>query len=175
MTEEIHKINFNFPSATKIETANNLPKIDKSPFLSKFIFIVLVIALGAGTGYLINNFTIQNSTTLSKANSNIKTTVPASGVKVGDIIGNPDETIFKDQSTGVLEQGGVDGEGSHKLLREGGASQTVYLTSSVVDLDEFIGHKITVWGETFTAQKAGWLMDVGRVKVEELNVTPPAQ
>jgi hypothetical protein len=37
----------------------------------------------------------------------------------------------------------------------------------------FVGHKITVWGETFSAQKAGWLMDVGRVQIIELNAKPP--
>jgi hypothetical protein len=175
MTEEIHKIDFNSTSATKTTIPSHSPETTSNSFLPKIIFIVLVIILGTGTGYLINHFVTPNSTSLLKANSDIKTTIPASGIKVGDVIGNPDEKIFKDHSTGVLEQGGIDGEGSHKLLREGGASQTVYLISSVVDLDEFVGAKITVWGETFAAQKAGWLMDVGRIKVEELNVTPPAQ
>jgi len=67
----------------------------------------------------------------------------------------------------MLEQGGIEGEGSHKLTREGGESQTLYLTSTVVDLEQFVGRKVQVWGETFAAQKAGWLMDVGRVKVLE--------
>jgi hypothetical protein len=33
---------------------------------------------------------------------------------------------------------------------------------------------VKVWGETFKGQKAGWLMDVGRVKVMEVNAQPPA-
>jgi hypothetical protein len=37
----------------------------------------------------------------------------------------------------------------------------------LVDLDRFVNHKVTVWGETFAAQKVGWLMDVGAVKVLE--------
>jgi len=65
----------------------------------------------------------------------------------------------------VIEKNGFDGEGTHKLLREGGESQTAYLTSSVLDLDLFVGHKVEIWGETFAAQKAGWLLDVGAVKV----------
>jgi hypothetical protein len=41
----------------------------------------------------------------------------------------------------------------------------VYLTSSTVDLSPFVGKKVRVWGQTFTGQKAGWLMDVGLVEV----------
>ena len=83
------------------------------------------------------------------------------------VVGSKDLSTFKDKAEGVLEKGGINGEGTHKLIREGGPSQTVYLTSSVVDLDQFIGKKVRVWGETFAAQKAGWLMDVGRVEVLE--------
>ena len=61
----------------------------------------------------------------------------------------------------------VNGEGTHKLIRDGGPSQTVYLISSVIDMSEFVGKKVQVWGETIDAQKAGWLMDVGRVKILE--------
>jgi hypothetical protein len=84
---------------------------------------------------------------------------------VGDVFGVQDEKTFKDSAEGYLEIGGLDGEGSHKLLRPGGDSQTVYLTSSVTDLDKFDGMSVKVWGETFKGQKAGWLMDVGRVQI----------
>ncbi len=86
-------------------------------------------------------------------------------VRVGQTYGQQDG-VFKDQAVGVLAKNDEKGsEGTHKLLREGGPSQTVYLTSSVLDLDQFVGHKIQVWGETFSSQKVAWLMDVGRVKV----------
>jgi len=85
-------------------------------------------------------------------------------VKVNEIYGSKND-VFKDSAIGVLEINDEDGEGTHKLLREGGESQTAYLTSSMVDLDMFIGHKIEIWGETFSSGKVGWLMDVGRVKV----------
>ncbi len=75
---------------------------------------------------------------------------------------------FKDQATGILAKNkDKDTEGTHKLLREGGPSQTVYLTSSALDLDNFVGHKIQVWGETFSSRKVAWLMDVSKVKVLE--------
>jgi hypothetical protein len=70
-----------------------------------------------------------------------------------------------DNTIGVIEKGGINGEGTHQLLREGGPSQTVYMTSSVLDLDQFVGEKVQVWGETNKAQKAGWLMDVIKLKV----------
>jgi len=66
-----------------------------------------------------------------------------------------------------LEKNGLDGEGTHRLIREGGPSQTAYVTSSTLDLDQFAGRKVQVWGETFRAQKAGWLMDIGRLKILE--------
>lgn len=86
-------------------------------------------------------------------------------IKTEKMAGSTDIKTFKDQAEGVLEKGGIDGEGTHKLVRPGGVSQTVYLTSSVINLDDYLGKKVRVWGETFAAQKAGWLMDVGRVEV----------
>lgn len=77
------------------------------------------------------------------------------------------EETFKDNAIGVLKEGGIDGEGTHHLEREGGPSQNVYLTSSAVDLSQLIGRKVQVWGETFATQKAGWFMDVVKVKVLE--------
>lgn len=81
------------------------------------------------------------------------------------VVGSADAKTFKDSAQGELESGGIDGEGTHKLIRPGGDSQTVVLTSSVLDLSQFEGKRVKVWGETFAAQKAGWLMDVGKVEV----------
>lgn len=96
-------------------------------------------------------------------------------VKAGEIFGVQDEKTFKDSAQGYLEQGGVGGEGSHKLLRAGGETQTVVLTSSITDLDKLVGMEIKVWGETFKAQKAGWLMDVGRVEVVNTEASAPVE
>ena len=85
------------------------------------------------------------------------------------------DASFKDSAEGYLEEGGLEGEGSHKLLRPGGDSQTVYLTSSVTDLDELVGTEVRIWGETFKGQKAGWLMDVGRVEVLKVDAESPAE
>jgi hypothetical protein len=96
-------------------------------------------------------------------------------VKNGEVFGLPDTETFKDSAEGYLEEGGLEGEGSHHLLRAGGASQTVYLTSSVTDLDKFKGMQVKIWGETFKAQHAGWLMDVGRVQVVATQGNKPAE
>lgn len=79
--------------------------------------------------------------------------------------GVSDTATFSDTAQGVIQAGGLNGEGTHQLVRDGGPSQTVYLVSSIVDLDQFVGKKVEVRGQTVKAQKAAWLMDVGRVKI----------
>lgn len=86
-------------------------------------------------------------------------------IEVKKTAGIVDKKTFKDTAEGVLREGGIDGEGQFHLERPGGPSQNVYLTSTTVDLSQFIGKKIRVWGETFSAQKAGWLMNVGFVEI----------
>jgi hypothetical protein len=78
-----------------------------------------------------------------------------------------DKKTFTDQAEGTLREGGFEGEGSFHLERPGGKSQYVYLTSTAVDLSEFIGKKVSVWGQTYEAEKAGWLMDVGYVELSK--------
>lgn len=136
--------------------------------------LVAAVILGVGTGYLL----FTNSATLSTpkkmvATQQTNTTKEGEKVIVGKVYGSPDASTFKDSAEGVLLAGGINGEGSHRIVRDGGESQTVYLTSSIVDLTMFVNHKVVVKGETFKAQRAGWLMDVGQVKVLELNATLP--
>lgn len=155
------------PAPVKTETA---PTPSTPLPLSKIAFLIVALVLGLGAGYLVKG---RVSGVTRSAGSIVARNVPEAGLKEGDIIGLQDDKTFKDSVTGVLQKGGLDGEGSHKLLRPGGPSQTAYLTSSVIDLDEFVGAEVTVWGETFKGQKAGWLMDVGRVRVEKLNAPTP--
>ncbi len=157
------------PKTSTIPTPAPIPSPTSLPIL-KILGLVAALAVGLGAGYMLKN----KSTVATRSDGAvIARNVPAAGLKEGDIIGLQDEKTFKDTVTGVLQKGGLDGEGSHKLLRPGGVSQTVYLTSSVIDLDQFVGAQVTVWGETFKGQKAGWLMDVGRVRVEKLNAPNP--
>lgn len=92
----------------------------------------------------------------------------APGVKVTSTeAGKLDPSIKYDNAQGVLKEGGINGEGTYHLEREGGASKNVYLTSSMVDLGLFTGKKVDIWGETIASKKAGWLMDVAKIKVTE--------
>ncbi len=152
-------------------TTETQPKMKNKSFLPVIIVFILVAIGGFYSGAWLK---AKNSGTIIPAElSGIQADIPQSGVKVGDIFGSADEKIFKDPATGVIDKGGFNGEGTHKLVRAGGISQTVYLTSSTIDLDALVGHQVTIWGETFKGQKVGWLMDVGRAKVEALNAPLP--
>lgn len=89
----------------------------------------------------------------------------AGNLQKGKVVGTVDKKTFKDKAEGILKEGGIDGEGNFHLERPGGESQNVYLTSGTVDLSQFIGKKVRVWGATFAGQKAGWLMDVGSAEI----------
>lgn len=131
------------------------PKKSLFPLL---LISVLIIILGIGTGYLFSRSKIAKSTPQAKSNQMVKTPNEA---------GTLDTKTFKDFATGTLEEGGFNGEGTHKLIRPGGNSQTVYLVSSLIDLESFVGKKVEVYGQTIRAKSVGWLMDVGRIKVVE--------
>lgn len=128
------------------------------------LVILAVIFAGTGTGWVLARGSASEES-VSGVEEGDKVAPGAKVSEGGKEAGINDEKTFKDKAEGTLEEGGLDGEGTHKLIRPGGASQTVYLTSSVIDLDEFVGKRVEVWGETNKGQKAGWLMDVGRVKV----------
>lgn len=139
----------------------NLQSTNKKSMLVFIAIGIVVVILGLGGGYL-----VTHSSGVSILGTE---TEVAPGAKVEkNEAGLPESKISKaDKATGLLEKGGVEGEGTHHLTRDGGPSQNVYLTSSVINLDDFVGRKVEVWGETNKAQKAGWLMDVVRVKVVE--------
>lgn len=142
------------PPETQTETKEELVRplvTEKKIILPKFmpiLGVVLLVLAGIATGFF-----------LSGGKPKI--------IKTQKMVGSTDVKTFRDVAEGVLEKGGIDGEGTHKLIRPGGESQTAYLTSSIINLDDYVGKKVRVWGETFAAQKAGWLMDVGRVEVLE--------
>jgi hypothetical protein len=123
------------------------------------IIFLLIILAGTASGYGLQRLTGPKLATQGSKQTGELTK--------GTSFGIMDEETFSDTAEGTLEKGGINGEGSHHLVREGGESQNVYLTSSILDLDQFVGKKVKVWGETFEAQKAGWLMDVGRLEIQE--------
>jgi len=118
------------------------------------IVYVVLILLGIGTGYF-----------LSRASTGSGVSAPGT-VNTDKVTGSTDTKTFKDSAVGVVQKDGASGEGTHQLIRDGGPSQTVTLMSSVVDLDQYIGKKVKVSGQTLAAKKAAWLMDVGRVELQ---------
>ena len=127
--------------------------------LPVIILTLAIIVAGGFSGYLLaQGKSLQAQLIKSERGVNLQ---------AKKVVGLKDEKTFKDDATGTLREGGIDGEGSHHLERPGGPSQNVYLVSSVVALDEYIDKQVKVWGETFTAEKAGWFMDVARLELLE--------
>jgi hypothetical protein len=135
----------------------------KSAFTPKVITLLLIVVLvGVISGYFISNKNSASTGGPASAGGISN----SSSVAKGTILGSNDTKTFKDTAEGTLQVGGIDGEGAFHLVRPGGDSQNVYMTSGTVDLSKFVGKKIKVWGQTQAAQHAGWLMDVGRIEVE---------
>ena len=119
------------------------------------VFFILVLA-GGGTGYLLarpgsGSLTIPGQISLPGG---------------GKTFGSSDTKTFTDSAVGTIEKDGIEGEGTHKLVRDGGPSQTACLVSSVLDLDAFVGKKVKVTSKTMAAKKCPWLMDVGRIELQ---------
>ncbi len=126
----------------------------------KIVFIgsiVLIVLLGVGTGVAL----------FQKNKSANGQTVNNQMIKSATEVGSTDTKTFRDTATGVLQKTTVNGAGTHMLVRDGGPSQTIYMVSSVVDLEQFEGKKVEIWGETQKVAKVSWFMDVGRVKIVE--------
>lgn len=133
-----------------------------SRFLTPKVLVIFAafLLLGLVSGY----FASQGTTSTASVTS---ATGDAGKVEKGKAYGSDDTKTFKDEVEGIMKEGGIDGEGQYHLVRPGGDSQNVYLTSSIVDLSLFLDRKVKVWGQTQKAKSAGWLMDVGRVEVLE--------
>jgi hypothetical protein len=137
----------------------------------KTVFSALVVLLIIASG-IVSGFFLSRKEAFSGKTETKKLNGEAEMISGPGEMGIKDERVFRDDAKGKIEVNDFSQvrEGSHKLLRPWGESQTAYLTSSVIDLDQFVGKCVQVWGETFAGQEAGWLMDVGRVKT--LNKCP---
>jgi len=129
----------------------------KPQFLLPLVVVVLVV-LGIAAGWLLSRSAAGSSTGIATGSDMVKSATE---------VGSTNTATYRDTAIGVVEAGGLNGEGTHKLVRDGGPSQTVYLISSVIDLDQYVGKKVELWGLTLDAVKAPWLMDVGRLKLLE--------
>lgn len=151
----------------------NTAPTNHSKSTKSFPAFVIILLLSVGVGFLFSriyplskssdNKLIVGSTEQAISTDSISS---ASQIQVGKLYGDTD-TTFKDSATGTIEKGSINGVGTHILNRDGGVSQRASLTSSVVDLDLFVGKKVEVKGQTNSSSKTAWLMDVGSIKVLE--------
>lgn len=153
-----NQVSSTYSSNTVTSPTSSMPKSSQKAFM---ITSLIAVIAGVITGFGGHKLMAKSQAPLAPA------TQPVAGenIEKGAVFGSQDQNAFKDSAQGYLVKGGLEGEGSHHILRAGGVTQTVYLTSSVTDLDALEGMEVKVWGDTFKAQKAGWLMDVGRVEV----------
>lgn len=145
------------PIVKKVPTPPNLGS--KAKKLLPIIIVVIVVSLGIISGLLLSS------------KSKISQSSGEGALSEENLSGEQKQSFnqtFRDQAEGVIEKNDdLDkyAQGTHKLIRPGGEDQTAYLTSSVLDLDEYNGKKVKVFGETFGSSQVGWLMDVGKVEV----------
>ena len=147
------------PQQTNPQTNQNQSPKNILPHIATFVVAGVIILAGIYTGFYLALPKGEQPQAVTATQEPGKPPPPAQ-----------DTQTFRDKATGVIqknESGDPYAQGTHKLAREGGPSQTAYLVSSVVDLDTYAGKKVEVWGETFQSTKVGWLMDVGKVNVLE--------
>ncbi|MBP7118819.1 hypothetical protein KBA63_01925 [Candidatus Woesebacteria bacterium] len=138
-----------------------MPKEKKSSSLNIIIFVLVVLIAGVGTGFGASKLSAKGGSSTT-ATSQGKTMV----AETQDEAGTSDVSAFPDSAEGELKEAPPEADGSHYLDRGTGKTQYVYLTSTVINLQNFVGKKVQVNGQTLASgKKAGWLMDVGRIKV----------
>lgn len=133
----------------------------QSTSFNKILLAILALALvtGVGTGFV-----------MSKGQTQSTSSSPEADNKIVAKSAQQDRRTFRDFAEGKVAKkpdptgAGDYSEGTHLLVRDGAVP--VALTSSVVDLSEYEGKVVKVYGETQKAIKEGWLMDVGRVEVQ---------
>lgn len=155
----------------------NLNQNPTSPQSQKVIFIstlAITLTLATASGFWLSRFFPgqkgQNKSPLFSSGESTPLSTDkisnAANLKVGQVYGNTNGN-FKDSATGTVEKGGVNGEGTHTLIRPGGGDQKAALTSSIIDLDLFVGRQVEIQGETNDSRLAGWFLDVGSIKIVE--------
>lgn len=141
------------------------PMVNKVKFSNKSgvllgLGAVVVVLLGVFAGKMLSGVNIAGNT------SGLPSSVAKNGAGNSNEAGTATAEC-KDEAEGTLEEGGKEGEGTHHLVRSADSTKDVYLGSTVLDLQSFVGKKVKVTGQTTASKKAGWLMDVCKIKVTE--------
>jgi len=154
------------PNLSTTPPATIKPSVTIKPLVI-IIFIFSGIFVGFWLSRLLpttnNQLSSSDSVTSEKAIS-ADTISGKENVEINKLYGNTQKT-FKDSALGVIKKGGINGEGTHYLEREGGVTQRAALTSSTLDLDLFVDRQVEIHGETNSSTKTSWFLDVGSIKV----------
>ena len=140
---------------------------------------LLVVVLGVTTGWFLAGTKDTGKNVDNNAQVNSKGEVEEAGIG--------DEKSYGSTVEGVLKKGGIKGEGTHfivkrlcniwrgKLINNNlifTLTRTAVLVFLFINLfqnffcqQSFVDKKVTVWGETISAKYAGWMIDVGKIKV----------
>ena len=125
----------------------------------KFILILLIFAGLLPTIFFIKKAGLfQKSVYYRDQHGNL------TEVAIGQEIGIKQTNTQLDIVTGLLTETDDVVKGTHKLVR-GADDFSVYLTSSAIDLEQFIGRGIEARGQTFARDEVGWFMDVLQLKL----------
>lgn len=136
-------------------TMKEFPKSGKKN-LAIILASLLVVVAGIITGWMFAGSPSGSTGNAPAGITGVKTTNGEAGLE--------DTSGLDTEVSGVLEEGGIQGEGTHHLVRDGGPSQYVYLTSAILDLQSYVGREVTIWGQTISGKSAGWLVEVGKIK-----------
>ena len=147
------------PKGDEQSMLKKFPKKNHKSLAGKIAAAFIVVLAGVVTGWFLSGGAQGKSSSSQASGATVEQSQNEAAIA--------DESTFRDSAEGILEKGGIEGEGTHHLVREGGPTKYVYITSTVIDLESFTGKTVMVWGETITGKQAGWLMDVGKVKVLE--------
>lgn len=145
-----------------MDNISSAPKKIGNLSLNQIFLIILVasVLLGTSAGYILAN---------SKTGAKLATSTSSGHTSQTPKTASADKSTFKDFAEGTIQKketpkDGEYTEGTHVLIRTGAVP--VALTSSVVDLSQYEGKHVVVYGQTQKAIKEGWLMDVGLVEIK---------
>lgn len=146
------------PPTPSAKMMNPFPKANNQMNTKMIVIALVVVLAGVATGWALSGTGRASNGSTAMTSKDMMTDQSNSDSGAGEASGEA-------AAEGTLEEGGINGEGTHHLVRPGGDTQTVYLTSTTLNLQDFAGKKVQIWGETLAGKSAGWLMDVTKVKV----------
>lgn len=124
-----------------------------------FLAVTLPICLGVLTGVMFGSDRYFRTKAVYTNESGQSLTL-----SVDQQLGQSDKKSTRDTAIGLLVKSDNVSKGTHKLIR-GSDALTVFLISSVLDLSQFEGRGVQIWGETIQNKNVGWFMDVVKLKI----------